>query len=328
MHKTTAKIGLHTVDFFALFLIRFLIWTLQWLPFRQACYLSLIYVRGIVFFMPRLVFVSRRNLELVFPEKDLKERDRIFQQSLAVLGGNLVEFAKIPQLTEESARQLCDVSSVEAVLKRPFKSKLSNGWGSFFLVPHLGSFELLAQVCALVDQSYAILTRGFGLPKLDAWWNARREMHGNRVFTRVGGYPEIIRRLRRGENVVMLFDQNVKRSHAVFVDLFNMPAATTKTIGLVAARTKSQIFFATMVENQPRQYQLVVEAIENPVRKRCETKGRIEDVTRRVNESLERIVRKYPEQWYWIHRRFKTRPDGQEEELYARRSASRPSDSL
>lgn len=286
---------------------------LQILPWGAALCLARWCVGLVCFFMPRFTRTGRRNLELVFPEKSPEEREKILKSSFSMLAKNLVGLAKLPCLTKDNVSDFCDMSrAVELVGKAQARNPEV---GTLFLIPHFGPFELFGQLWALAYRPYSTIARGSDLPRLDRWWTARREMHGVQVLGREGGYQEIVRRLRSGRDFTLLFDQNIKRNHAVFVDLFGIKAATTKTMALTALRTHCLVFHAVMAEKGPWKYELIVDPIEyNTVDGSLD--DQIERFTRRVHECLEKAVRQYPDHWFWIHRRFKTRPRGEMENLY------------
>ena len=191
------------------------------------------------------------------------------------------------------------------------------GKGMLFPTIHFGSFELLLQTQCLMDRPLAALARGFGLPRLDAWWDARREMFGNTIFSRAGGYKEIERRLNRGEDVTLLFDQNVRGGHAIFVEFFGIPAATTKAIGLAALRTGAPILFSTAVQLEPERHRIIVREIPNPIHGPGSKQEKVHKITAALHRAVEDVIREYPEQWFWIHRRYKTRPPGEPETMYS-----------
>ncbi len=266
--------------------------------------------------MPRIHVVGLRNLEIVFPEKSLAEREDILERSYKVLANNLYAYSKLPQLDGPKAVRTISYEKGSPLING-IRAREKNGMGVIIATVHYGGFENLVQCHAYIDRPCAILARGFGLPKLDDWWNARREMFGNQVFTRKGGYPEIIRRVKKGQDVAILFDQNVKSSHAVFVDLFGLKAATTKAIGLAALRTGAPVVFCAAADNFDGTLTLLAEEIPNPIHEDGTVEEKVERLTERLHQQIERVVRLHPEQWFWIHRRFKTRPPGQTETVYS-----------
>ncbi len=140
----------------------------------------------------------------------------------------------------------------------------SGGTGVILPTLHFGSFELLAQIWSFVDRPFAFLARGTDLPMFDRWWNRRREMFGSRVLWRRGGFREMVDALQAGTDVGVLFDQNVKKHHAVFVEFFGRQAATTKSIALAALRTGAPIIFAVCVDLGDGRYEILARSVPNP----------------------------------------------------------------
>jgi KDO2-lipid IV(A) lauroyltransferase len=166
----------------------------------------------------------------------------------------------------------------------------------------------------------AAIARNFKSPRLDRWWRGLREARGNRIIDRSGAYKEMVKELTKGGTVAVLFDQNVRLHHAVFVDWFGKPAATTRAFAMAALRCRVPVMVAGMSYlGGDDKYR--VDAIE------CDFSGvyndeslneaeKIELITREISERFTDLVRGFPEGWFWIHRRWKTRPEGDSEQIY------------
>ena len=301
-------------DILAQITVGCLLWTMKVLPFPLATYIA----RGCVFlvrvFMPRISGVAMRNLELVFPEKSLDERKKIAELSFKVLAKNIVYFAKLPLLTKEKAAEILDIEDYRKVVAELRQQYPNVG----ILVPtmHFGAFEFCVQCYVVLEKPLAILARGFGLPGLDRLWDKRRALFGCDVFSRKGGYKQIEKRLRSGQDVATLSDQNVKVNHAVFATFFGIPAATTKTIALASMRSGAPILFTVGVETSPGHYKLLHKVIDNLAEVDLPRDDKVLRITEDLHRASEQVIRDYPECWFWIHRRFKTRPAGEPEDIY------------
>jgi len=302
------------IDYSALLFVRILIFMMCVLPYKLGFALArfIIFMLGLA--MPRIHAVGLRNLALVFPEKSSEEHKQILSESYNVLARNLLGYAWIPRLKEPQFKGRLDLLDTTERLEQVRKA--ANGVGILFVMPHFGSFEMVFQLWAILVCPVAILARGFGLPKLDAWWNSRREIYGHEMFPRSGGYKEIVSRLRSGQDVGLMFDQNVKRNHAIFVDLFGINAATTKTVGLASLRTGAPVVFVSMLEKGIGDFEIVVEPIGKTEDEPGKNEEKIALLTRKLHIELEQVIRKHPESWFWIHRRYKTRPEGEAEDTY------------
>lgn len=303
------------LDLLAFGLVRGIIGLIEILPDGAA----MVVCRGCIWLlrlaMPRSSGVGRRNLELIFPDKPVAERERILKDSYEILARHLLAFARASRLTKERAAEMYDYREIRPVWEKT-RATAPEGVGCIIVTVHYGSFELLHHAHALQDRPLAVLSRPMRSPRLERFFKLRREMFGNQQFSRDGGHSEMMKFLRSGKDVLIVMDQNVKRNHAVFVDFFGIPAATTKTIALASIRTGAPIFFATAAEVSPWKFKMIFAPIGRPDDFSGTNTEKVEFITRAIHREFERAIVEHPEQWMWIHRRFKTRPEGEVENLY------------
>ncbi len=302
------------LDLVALGTVRSVTFLIERLPVPLGRGISRFCVSIFRLFMPRLARVGERNLALVFPNKTDFERSQILSESFDSLARTIYDFANIKQIDRAWVDAHCDGSELRRVIQHARTQH--SGKGLLIGAMHFGSFEMLFQAYAFVDRPVSVLARPSGLRRLDEWWKRRREIHGHQVFDRKGGHREIVSRLNRGEDVAILFDQNVKRKHAAFVNLFGIPAATSKSMGLAALQTGCPIVFVACAETTPGKYRFIAEEIANPKDEGGSAQEKVHRVVERLHLPLEQVIREHPEQWFWIHRRYKTRPVGEPETLY------------
>ena len=315
---------LFLLDISILALLRAIFWVLKILPDRVSYYISYIFTLAIVYSMPRFIRAARRNLELVFPEKSPAEREIIMKNSFRELATNLYSFAKNPLLTKESGLAMLEPDKRAELVNVVSQAKArAGGKGLLIATAHFGNFELGAQLYGLeLNTSTCILARGFKLPRLNRWWNSRRELFGNKIFDRKGAYKEIERNLNNGESVAVLFDQNVTRNHAVFVDFFGIKAATTKSLALAVLRTGAPLLLVVLARSGFNKYYFQATDV-TASEKLVGIKGadlpldvKVAMIMEELHRVLEKRILEHPEHWFWIHRRFKTRPVGDTVELY------------
>ena len=302
------------VDYIALFFAKIIIGAMERLPYPVSFKIAQGGVILLRLAMPRASKVAMRNLELTFPEKSAEEHREIVRQSYRVLARNLVGFAKLPRIEEEIEEIFTEEQEGLDVIAEARRQ--AAGKGILFPALHFGAFEQLMQLYALKVGTIKILARGFGLPRLDAWWNARRELYGCSIFNRKGGYREVTESLSSGQDVTLLCDQNVKRSHAVFAEFFGIPVATTKTVALAAMRTGAPIVCGAGFLLPSGKQKLVFKKLRHPNEIEGTREEKIYHCTKEMNSFIEYCVREQPASWFWIHRRFKTRPPGEAEDLY------------
>lgn len=302
----------HFIERFVLYSIWGLCLLLCYLPEK----ISYLICRGlleiVLLVSPHFRKVGMRNLELAFPEKSVSERQRILADSFRVLARHMVFFTKLRFFNREWVEKHVDYE-IPKGLCAALQTE-NNPAGSIYVTMHFGPFELLQHCHAICIGSTHVLARGTGMPLVDAWWARWRGVAGNRTFARRGGYKEMFKQLSEGNNVALLADQNVKANHATFVDFLGIPAATTKSYALATLRTGSPIFAGYLWEDSPNKFKAYFERIDT----QCEgtPDERVKTICTRVNTLLEKGIREHPEQWFWIHRRFKTRPPGEDESLY------------
>ncbi|MFN8391677.1 MAG: lysophospholipid acyltransferase family protein [Bdellovibrionota bacterium] len=272
-------------------------------------------LRGVLLVMPRSHKVGLRNLELVFPKKSHEECRQILSESYEALARHLLAVAEVPRLTLKSAGEMFDYSQIRPVWEKA-RASAPPGVGCIIVTAHFGSFELLVQAHALLDRPLTLIARPFALPRFERFWKKRRERFGNIQLSRKGGYREIMNNLNAGNDVLLVMDQNVRVHHAVFVDFFGIPAATTKAAALAAIRTGAPVFFAACAEIEPRKYKMLYAPIGTADQYAGSTEEKIVAITGAIHRQFERVIDEYPSQWMWIHRRFKTRPVGEVEDLY------------
>lgn len=302
------------IDLASVALCSGLIWLIRRLPPKLGLGLCRLLFDVALLLVPRLKRAGTVNLRLAFPEKSTEEHRRIFSQSIGLLAKNLYSYATLPSLTPVNAQVILPYETAKKDLEELRKS--SPHGSILFATAHYGLFELMVQVHALTYRPLSILARGFGLPRLDALWNKRRMMFGNQVFWRKGGYRQAVQRLKNGEDVTMLCDQNVKMNHAVFVDFFGLKAATSKGVALAALETKSPVVFGTSFEVSPGKYKLWYRVLPPPETVAETFREQVEKFTELLNQVIEEAIREHPDHWFWVHRRWKTRPPGELENLY------------
>ena len=289
------------------------------LPHRLAYFAARGFIRLAVLVMPRLRKTGRRNLERVFPEIHEKEREQILNDSLNVFACNMLHLARIRKTDREYLRTHSNIEDVVPLYQATRRS--AGEKGLLFISAHFGDFELLMPFKGYFCGGGVGVARPFGMPLLDRIWNARREISASKILSRGGAFREVLTAIRQGSDACMLFDQNVKRNHAVFSNLFGIPAATAGSAALAALRSDVPILFATLktitpFELEPK-FKFHLELIPTEDLKEIESsEQKVREITDRLNAALEKEIRIDPKQWFWIHRRFKTRPAGEPENFY------------
>ncbi|RMD87861.1 MAG: hypothetical protein D6808_00745 [Candidatus Dadabacteria bacterium] len=281
--------------------------------FRVALFTWLVRVYGLLF--PRFYTVSRTNLRLAFPDKDDKWRENVLRANISQIGRLLADCTRLSSIDKEWVKNNVSFPfySRYQEIKRKHKT------GVLIATGHLGSFELVGFVMPFYGLPLNFIVRSFSLKRLDAWWNSIRELHGNKVISRKGGYQKAVKAIKTGKDVAILFDQNVRRKHGVFVKWFGIEASTTKALALIALKTRCPIMVASVKNLKDGKYQINFAEcdVSDIYDSGMSTKDKIREITQRVSSCYQRIIEDFPEGWFWMHRRWKTRPEGEPEDFYS-----------
>jgi KDO2-lipid IV(A) lauroyltransferase len=301
------------MDIVVSILVRALFGLLNLLPLALRVRTLSAVIRVVSLCIPSARRVAHRNLELAFPEQDRAWRKQIIDQSIDSLARTIVDFGRLPAIDRTWVENHIDYS-FEAEM-RELKIRHGNQ-GFMFATGHLGSFELLAHAYSLLGNKLSFVQRPFKLKRLNSWWTARREISGNRSITRNGAFKEIVQHMKEGRDVGVLYDQNVTRNHAVFVNWFGRPAATTKTVALAAMRCKVPIYVFSLNYRGNDTYKMnavncEVDSIYSDSTLSHDEK--VHAVTQRVSEQYEKLIRENIPEWFWMHRRWKTSEDGKDD---------------
>jgi Kdo2-lipid IVA lauroyltransferase/acyltransferase len=279
-----------------------LVWSalkgLEWAPLPVAGWLSRSYLHLVDLALPRLRRVADRNLTLALPELDQKQRAALITGVFRSMARLIVSMAKFPAIGKENLDRWIRFEGYEF-----FDAAMRGGRGVLVATAHLGNWELSAYAHALYRGPMNVVVRPLDNPFLDRAVTRRRELSGNSVLSKRDPVRPILKALAANEAVGVLIDQNVS-SDAVFVDFFGMPAAAASGFARLAARSGAAVVpgFALWSESEKR----YVLRFYPPVPISGDT---LRD-TQALQSTLESVVRAYPDQWLWIHRRWKTRPPG------------------
>ena len=262
--------------------------------------------------LSRLRSVGLRNLELAMPELSPSERDRILRGVYRHLGWQLVEFCRMPRYTAENTRGWIRTAGLEH-----YEAARARGKGVLVLTGHLGAWELSSFYHSLMGFPMGMVIRRLDNRKLDAFVNDIRCMHGNHVLHKDDFGRGLLTAMRAGETVGILMDTNMTPPQGVFVDFFGLKACTASGLPHIALKTESAVVPGFLVW-EPGEKQYVLHFGPELVFARTEDReADLLSATQQCNDVLETWIRRYPDQWLWIHRRWKTRPAG-EPGLYTR----------
>jgi Kdo2-lipid IVA lauroyltransferase/acyltransferase len=254
----------------------------------------------------RLRQVGMRNLAMVFPEKSLAERKRILRGVFTSLGRQLAELCQFPRYTPENIDEVVVYDGLEN-----YEHAYARKKGVLFLTAHFGGWELSAFAHSLHGHWLHVVMRPMDNEYLDRLLQQYRTMYGNKTVAKDDFVRGLLAAMKAGETVGILMDTNMTPPQGIFVDFFGIPACTASGLARIALRTDAAVVPGfTIWDEALRKYRLRFDPALELVRT-----GNLEaDITANTQmftKVIEDYVRKYPEQWLWVHRRWKTRPVGQ-----------------
>lgn len=258
----------------------------------------------------RLWQVGMRNLELAFPQKTIHARKRILRGVYTSLGRLLAEFTKFPEYTRENVKRVAVYEGFEN-----FERARERGRGVLFMTAHLGGWEVGAFAHSVYGNPLNVMMRELDNPYLDRLVTEYRSLHGNRMMLKDDFARGLIGAMRRGETVGILMDTNMTPPQGVFVDFFGHLACTASGVAKVALRTGAAVVPAfTTWDKELGKYRIHFEP-PIPLVSTGDDEADAVTNTAAFTKKIEEFVRKYPDQWLWVHRRWKARPPG-EKSLY------------
>jgi KDO2-lipid IV(A) lauroyltransferase len=242
--------------------------------------------------------VAQRNLAAAFPTRPPGERRAIARRAFEHFGRLLMELLKFSTLSPAAMRARVDVEGEDRA-----RAAYARGNGVLFITGHFGFWELQAMAHALRLEPVAVLARALDNPGLNRVLEEMRTQTGNTVIYRKGTIRRVLRMLQAGHGVAVLIDQHIQTSDAIVVDFFQRPAATTAAVAALALRTGASIVPVFALPLPGGRYRMIYEPpVEPPA---AGTENPVRDLTQRCTDVLEMYVRRHPDMWLWMHRRWR-----------------------
>jgi Kdo2-lipid IVA lauroyltransferase/acyltransferase len=277
-------------------------------PIARGC--GALVAKSLFLMRPPLRRAAEFNLRLAFPELPEPARDAILRRMVRNIGWMAAEFARLPRYTRQNIEETIILDGFEN-----FAAAKRRGKGVLFLTGHMGAWELAGFAHALYNEPIHILVRPIDNRRVDALVTRYRRLSGYRPIDKNESARNVLRILRGGGVIGVLADQNAVPAESVFVDFFGIPAATTSGIARLARRTGAAVVpVYSYWDTGLRKYRLRYD----PALDLAPTDDEQEDIrnySARFNQVIEDYVRRFPDQWLWVHRRWKTRPP-QEPAIY------------
>ena len=248
------------------------------------------------------------NLRLAFPEKSDSERAELLRECFDSLGRVLGLFSQFSSRSQEQLRQLIEVQGLENLEA----AKRAHGNRLILITAHLGAWELTSFGLSLVGHPFTFLVRRMDNPQIEQFVDRVRIRFGNQTIDKQSAARSMLKILRAGETPLgLLPDLNTLDDEAIFVDFFGVPAATTFIVAKLSVRTGAPLvpIFAPWSEEK-KKFLLIAEPPLS-IEPSGDEEADVRLLTSKLSLLIENQIRKYPGQWLWIHKRWKTRPPGE-----------------
>jgi Kdo2-lipid IVA lauroyltransferase/acyltransferase len=247
------------------------------------------------------------NLRLAFPEKSDEERARLVRGCFDSMGRLLGFFSQMSSRSESELKELIDVQGWENLEAE----RDVHGQKLLLYTGHLGAWELTSFGFSLLGHKFVFLVRRIDNPLIEQMVDRVRTRFGNTTIDKLSAGREMLRILRHGKTSIgLLPDLNTLDDEAIFIDFFGVPAATTFLFAKFALRTNTPIIPVFSPWDEEKGKYLIV--VEKPVtfERTDDEEENVRRLTVGLTQRIENQIRRYPSQWLWVHKRWKTRPPG------------------
>jgi KDO2-lipid IV(A) lauroyltransferase len=279
---------------------------LGWLPRGMARLSAGVLAWSVYRLHGRLRRVGQRNLEMALPELSAQEREQILRRLFRYLGWQLVEFCRMTRYTPQNTRPWIRTEGLDHYLAAKARGK-----GVLIVTGHLGAWELSSFYHSLMDYPMGMVIRRLDNRRLDEYVNGIRCLHGNRVLHKDDFARGLLTAMRKGETVGILMDTNMTPPQGIFVEFFGHQACTASGLARVALKTGAAVLPGFMVWEEAERRYVLHFGPELAFGRTADEEADTVAATQQCTSAIESWIRRYPDQWLWIHRRWKTRPAGE-----------------
>jgi KDO2-lipid IV(A) lauroyltransferase len=256
--------------------------------------------------MPKLRETAEVNLRIAFPEWTDAQRKETIRKMIRNLGWMAAEFARLPKYSEKNIEEIVVLDGHENFLEGQRRGK-----GVLYLTGHIGAWELSSFAHAVYGFPLHYMARPLDNRRLDDLVNRYRCLSGNLPIFKNESARAMLKTLDEAGTIGILADQNTLPVEGVFVDFFGETACTTTGLARVALHTDASVVPGYAVwDEELGKYRLRFEPAVELIRT-GDTERDVFENTQKFAKVIEGIIRKYPDQWVWVHARWKTRPNGE-----------------
>jgi Kdo2-lipid IVA lauroyltransferase/acyltransferase len=248
---------------------------------------------------------ARTNLQIAFPEMNEAKRDEIIRRMVRQVGWMAAEFSQLPKYSRKNIESIVTIDGFEN-----FDAARRRGKGVLFLTGHMSAWELSSFAHALYGYPLHFLVRPVSNRRVDELVNHYRCLSGNKPIDKNKSARAILKVLGEAGTVGILMDHNTSLDEGVFVNFFGVPASTSSGLARVALRTDAAVVPGFLLwDASRRKYRLrFAPAVE--LSRSKDEEADVRENTQRFTRVIEEFIREHPDQWLWVHKRWKTRPPG------------------
>jgi KDO2-lipid IV(A) lauroyltransferase len=244
--------------------------------------------------------VALQNLSLAFgQEKSASEIRGIARRTFQNLGMTTIEFFRIPKMDAEMFKERVKIEGLEEALRLLEKKK-----GALLLIGHFGNWELMGLMSKVIGNPIMVIAKPMKKNKwVDQFITRIRNAGGLEVISSVKASRKVMKALSQNRVVGILIDQRAKRSEGVWADFFGRKAPTTPSLAVLAMKTSAPVLPVFMVRNGFQKHRLLIKEPLELIHT-GDIKKDVDANTQLFNHTLESMIRQYPDQWFWVHRRW------------------------
>jgi KDO2-lipid IV(A) lauroyltransferase len=280
--------------------------TIGLMPRAMARATAALTARVLFALMPKLQKTALFNLRIAFPEWSDHQRKEVIRKMVRNLGWMAAEFARFPRYNAKNIEQVVILDGHKNFLEGQRRGK-----GAIYLTGHIGAWELSSFAHALYGFPLHFMARPLDNQRIDALVNRYRTLSGNKPIFKNESARAMLRILKDAGTLGILADQNTLPEEGVFVDFFGKTACSTSGIARVALHTGAAVVPGYAYwDEKIRKYRLRFEPLVELIQTGDPERDVFEN-TQRFTKIIEEIIRRHPDQWVWLHARWKTRPRGE-----------------
>ena len=257
--------------------------------------------RGLYILDRRHRAIASANLAAAFPEKTPDEIKNLVRKVFEHLGLVAVESLRIRKMLAKGIEQFVEKPDMSEVNKI-----ISQGKGLIVATAHIGNWEVAGHATSVMITPLSSVARPLDNPLVEEYVDRMRRLSGQMIIGKRGAVRDMVRVLRSGGSVVVLMDQDA-RKRGVFVDFFGRPASTWPSAAALSLKLGSPIAIGFVRRIGCFRYELIVDEIFLP-EPTGDREADVQELTQRITSRIEKRIRECPEQWFWVHRRWKTQP--------------------